>query len=214
MSFVVARMILAVAFVVGCLSPASGSTVEELPVTIQIHDYSHVPAQSLERARDIVTRMYEKIGVRTTWLGVVRPKERRSEPDGPGASRVPVAQLTIIILTPKMAARAHVPDIVLGYAAVADEGMGRIAFTIYDRVRATAMSIPVREDELLGFVMAHEIAHLLLPRGSVPGPGPATNHWHAGNMRGLNLPELEFSELQASQMRSTLEGAMDVVQTR
>jgi len=46
----------------------------ELAVTIQIHDYCRVSSGSLTRARKVVTAMYERIGVRTEWLGVVQQR--------------------------------------------------------------------------------------------------------------------------------------------
>jgi len=181
-----------------------------LLLTIQIHDYSRVPGTSLSQARAIVTRIYEKIGVRTEWIGVARGEDllaraERHDPM-PGPSR---AQLTLIILTPKMAARAGVADGVLGYAAVPAAGMGRIAFAIYDRVRSTATRIPVNEAELLGFVMAHEIGHLMLPGDSLADKdtGPMQNHWNVRDLRGRDLQQLEFSEDQARAIRRTIESA-------
>src|SRR5688572_14034172 len=160
MRCVAARVMLTAAILGVRFTSASEQSGEELSLTLRIHDYSSVPSDSLSRATAIVTRMYEKIGVRTEWMGVARPAERRD------ASRRrdetpprPAAQLTIIILTPEMAARAHVAEHVLGYAAVPDEGMGSIAFAVYERVRAAARKIPANEAELLGFVMAHEIGH-------------------------------------------------------
>ena len=144
----------------------------------------------------------EKIGVRTEWTGVARPAERRDEP--PRAA----AQLTIIILTPEMAARGGVAENALGYAAVPDEGMGSIAFAIYQRVRATARKIPAHEADLLGFVIAHEIGHLVLPRGSQPDTtGLMKNHWHVRDFQRLDLLTLDFSTEQARQIRDTIENA-------
>ena len=61
-------------FMIGGVRPLSADDRDdtELPVTIQIHDYSHVSSGSLTRARAVVTAMYERIGVRTEWMGVVQ----------------------------------------------------------------------------------------------------------------------------------------------
>jgi hypothetical protein len=178
---------------------------EELPITIQIHDYWHVPSESLARASAIVTSTYEKIGVRTEWIGVVRQDVRRrgSKPRR-DRSRMPIAQLTIIILTKDMAARGRFADGALGLAAVADEGMGRIAYAIYDRVRDTASRAAMNEADLLGFVMAHEIGHLLLPSRS-PDTGLMRSRWTVRDFKRLDVATLEFSPLQASQIRKTIE---------
>jgi len=194
-------------FVVGSvpLLAADDRTDTELAVTIQIHDYWHVSSQSLSRAREVVTAMYERIGVRTEWMGVVQQSE--SHPGSPrrdSISRLPIAQVTLIILTPKMAARGHVEESALGFAAVATEGMGRIAYAIYDRVRDTAARAAMSEEDLLGFVMAHEIAHLMLPRGAHVEAGLMRGHWNVRDFRQTDVLKLGFSAEQANEIRSTL----------
>jgi hypothetical protein len=195
------------AFMIGGVRPLSADDRDdtELPVTIQIHDYSHVSSGSLTRARAVVTAMYERIGVRTEWMGVV---QQRLGQQGPSRrdeiSRIPIAQVTLIILTAKMAARGHVSEGALGFAAVPEEGMGRIAYAIYDRVRDTAARAAMSEDDLLGFVMAHEIAHLMLPRGAHTDGGLMRGHWDVRDFQRIDVLKLGFSPAQADEIRSTL----------
>jgi hypothetical protein len=194
-------------FMVGSVSVPSADDRDDkkLAVTIQIHDYWHVSSQSLTRAREIVSAMYERIGVRTEWMGVVQQREwHAGAPPRASISHTPIAQVTLIILTPKMAARGHVEEGALGFAAVPSEGMGRIAYAIYDRVRDTAARAAMNEDDLLGFVMAHEIAHLMLPRGSHVDDGLMRGHWNVRDFRQTDVLKLEFSPEQASEIRSTL----------
>jgi hypothetical protein len=203
MHCVAARVILTLVI----FASAHDTNAEELTVTIQIHDYSRVPSGSLSNATAIVTHIYRKIGVRTQWMGVARPAERQRGSERDAMSAPPAAQMTLIILTPKMATRARVAEHVLGYAAVPDHGMGSIAFAIYERVRAAAGRIPANEGELLGFVMAHEIGHLMLPGGLRQDTGPMKNHWHIRDFQRLSLPTLEFSPEQARLIRRTLADA-------
>jgi hypothetical protein len=196
---------LIVTFVVGSVPLLATDDRTDLVVTIQIHDYWHVSSQSLSHAREIVTAMYERIGVRTEWIGVVQQSE--SHPGSPrrdSISRLPIAQVTLIILTPKMAARGHVDESALGFAAVPEEGMGRIAYAIYDRVRDTAARAAMNEDDLLGFVMAHEIAHLMLPRGAHAEGGLMRGHWNVRDFQQIDVLKLGFSPEQANEIRSTL----------
>ena len=194
-------------FVIGSvpLLSADDHADGELAFTIQIHDYCHVSSASLTRARAVVTAMYERIGVRTEWLGVVQQRVGRPAPArSDEISRIPIAQVTLILLTPKMAARGHVAETALGFAAVPDEGMGRIAYAIYDRVRDTAARAAMNEDDLLGFVMAHEIAHLMLPRGSHAETGLMRGRWDVRDFQRTNVLTLGFSPEQASEIRNTL----------
>jgi hypothetical protein len=104
-----------------------------------------------------------------------------------------------------MAARGRVADGVLGYAAVASEGMGRIAYVIFDRVRSIATASATHDGDILAFVMAHEIAHLLLPHGPQPSTGLMKSCWTVHDFRGLDVLKLGFSPQQASQIRRTIE---------
>jgi hypothetical protein len=185
---------------------AAADCLEREPaVTVRIHDYVHLPGASLARASGVVSRLYGKIGVRVDWLGAVQPGGGRRRPAAEGQSPYVPAQLTINILTPKMAARARVEEGVLGYAAVAHEGgMGRIAYVIYDRVRAVATSGPVNDVDLLGFVMAHEAGHLLLGPGSGSESGIMKCHWDRRHMQRLDALAMGFSELQAVRIRDTI----------
>src|SRR5262245_22419734 len=121
---VVTGFVITVVILVARLSPASESPAVGLPITVQIQDHSHVPPASLSGAAAVVTRMYEGIGVRIKWTGVVRWNGERAAFDHrEETSHAAIGQLTIIILNSKMAARGHVDEGVLGFAAVADEGM-------------------------------------------------------------------------------------------
>jgi hypothetical protein len=188
------------------LNSASEQPARQLSVTIQIHDYANVEDRLLSQATSVVSGIYERVGVRTEWIGVVRQGRRRASADGE-RSRLPIGQLTLIILTPKMAARTKVADGVLGFAAVAPEGMGRIAYVIHDRVRRTAREAAMEESTLLGFVMAHEMGHLLLPHESPAGSGLMRGLWDVRDFRNVDVSKLGFSERQAAEIRSTIENA-------
>jgi len=187
-------------------APDAQCVDNHLTVTAQIHDYWHVSRESLAGASDVVARLYERIGVRIDWYPTVKKDVRHpGSAVGREPSRVPVAKLTVIVLTPEMAARAHIQDDVLGFAAVPEEGMGRIAYVIYDRVQRIAAGHGADEVGLLGSVMAHEISHLLLGRASHVGGGLMKDHWNHLDVRQLASLKLEFSESQADHIRRTIE---------
>jgi hypothetical protein len=83
--------------------------------------------------------------------------------------------------------------------------MGRIAYVIYDRVRRVAFGDGADEATLLGMVMAHEISHLLLGRGSHADAGLMKDRWNHLEVRQLADTTLAFSEVQASHIRRTIE---------
>jgi hypothetical protein len=189
----------------GAQSRALPRSDTDLGVTIRVHDYAHVPSQSLSRASESVTRLYATIGVQTEWYDVLRFPIRRSRgSSSQEGAHGAIADLTINILTPEMAARGRIQPDVLGFAVVPPEGMGRIAYVIYDRVQHVAAGAATSEVDLLGFVMAHEIAHLLGLRSDA---SLVKCHWDRQEVRQMNVRNLEIPPLQASRIRSTLEQA-------
>src|SRR5215471_13309038 len=135
-------------------------------VTVQIHDYVHLKGESLAKAKEIVTRAFQKVGVGIAWLGVTEDLAGApsAAPNAQGRDgHPPVAQLTINILTPSMAARGGVPENVLGFVAVPPEGgMGRIGYVVYGRVPELATAIQSSEGDVLGVIVAHDIRRLIL----------------------------------------------------
>jgi hypothetical protein len=175
-------------------------------VTLQIHDYVHLPNQSLARASKIVTQLYGQIGVRTEWFPVLRQGGPRPKPN-PTREPVhsPIAQVTIIVLTPQMAARGRIPEGTLGLAAVPDEGMGSIAYVIYDRVQRMAAVSATDEIQLAGLVMAHEVGHLLLGPNSQSDTGLMKGHWDRNDLRLFEAVTPRFSEPEAKRILARLE---------
>jgi hypothetical protein len=187
-------------------TPRPPCVEHELTVTAQVHDYWHLSGESLATASEIVSRLYDRIGVTIEWYPALKKDLRHP---GAVAGRAPsgarIAQMTVIVLTPEMAIRAHFQEGVLGLAAVPEDGMGRIAYVVYDRVQRAAAGSGADEVRLMGSVMAHEISHLLLGRGSHADAGLMKDRLNHFEVRQLAEMKLEFSEPQADQIRRTIE---------
>jgi hypothetical protein len=153
-----------------------------------------------------VSKVYRNIGVGTEFIGVIRQDAHRTNavPTEHKGPRIPIAQITVLILTPEMAARGRIPEDVLGLAAVPAEGMGRIAYAIYKRIQQNASDDGASVTDLLGFVMAHEIGHLLLGRGW-GSDGVMKNHWARRDLQRIDPLQLAFTDAEASQIRRTIQ---------
>jgi hypothetical protein len=203
--------------IVGCLvascalcgaasADPQGTSNIDLGIAIRIYDYSRVSESSLSEAKAIVTRVYGRIGVRIEWTGIMRNGRLTSLPScTQDAGRRPVAQLTINVITSKMADRARMKKDVIGYAAVPTHGMGRIAYVIHERIRTNAAAVGMREAHLLGLVMAHEIGHLLLPGLGHAQSGLMRRQMEAADLRQIYEGQAAFKPAEADLVRRTLE---------
>lgn len=175
---------------------------ETRTVSIRIHNYAHIQDGALARAQEVVSGMYGTIGVRTDWLEPLQQAEGIF--DSLGAPDFKPSDLMVIILTAAMANRGVIPGPILGFAA-ADPGVGgRIAYVIYDRVKDLTRGTHLDDMRMMGIVMAHEIGHLLLTDRSHSEDGLMRANWQPSEFRSLRPGDLQFSDLQAVEIRRTL----------
>jgi hypothetical protein len=179
---------------------------EARAVSIRIHDYAHLHDAELARAQEVVSGMYGAIGVRTDWLESLQQSDGVF--DGSGARDCKTSDLMVIILTGAMANRGVIPGSIIGFAAAEPGVGGRIAYVIYDRVRDIARGTLVDDMRMMGIVMAHEIGHLLLTHQSHSDGGLMRGRWQPFEFRSARPGDLHFSELQAVEIRRTLDGGV------
>jgi hypothetical protein len=168
-------------------------------VTVQIHDYVHLKGEALSAAQEIVTRAYKNVGVGIAWAGVLQDA-------GQPGTHTKVAQLTINILTPSMAARGGVPENVLGFVAVPPEGgMGRIGYVVYERVPEIAAATQMAEGDVLGVILAHDIRRLILGNDSESNDGVTADRGDRQNREKRDPFGLQFTPTEVARLRATLE---------
>ncbi len=132
-----------------------------ISLAVRIYDAADVPGHHLARARSTVEGiLMNGAGVATTWTHCPCPSPVR-------------ANELVIRIAPASPAS---PPASLGFSFV-DVGrrMGTLATVFADRVRTMAALTGVDEGELMGRVIAHEIAHLLIG---------TRDHSRRGLMRG------------------------------
>ncbi len=169
-------------------------------VSVRVHDYAHLDNRELSEAQRLVSAIYEAVGVLLDWRSAVRPAEvERGLATWP-ADGAPA--LTILAITSGMSRRLGMQTGVAGYAAVSRDRGGRLCFIVADRTAATARRADLAHTRVLSSVIAHELAHLLMPNRS---------HSRSGIMRPLwdpwdfaeQLPHA-FSSDEARDIRSTV----------
>jgi hypothetical protein len=158
-------------------------------LVVRIHDAYGVPGDHLARARATAEEIMKSVGVAMTWpqcpcLSPVRPDEL-------------VIQIT--------AARPASAPGSLGFSFV-DIGRkaGTLATVFADRVHALAAIAGVDDGELLGRVIGHEIAHLLIgsrdhgPRGLMRG------EWRASELAQQRPSDWVLSRSEGGAIRRAI----------
>ena len=144
--------------------------------------------------------MYERIGVRLEWGTLARPSEiaagRAEWPTDPPTS------VTIVVLRSDMSRRLNLNGDVAGYAPITRDKGGRVAFIVGDRSRAIAAEGGIDAAQVLAGVIAHELAHLLMPNRSHSRVGMMRARWTPAEFRALH--QARFSASEAAAIRQTI----------
>ncbi len=188
-----------VMMLVSCASPARAAAPRELEsvVSIRIHDYSKTSSRQLQQAQRVVSEAYARIGVRLEWRARIRPADIEA---GRGAwPKDEIAFVTVVILSTTMADRLDLPPGVAGYAPITRERGGRIAYVVGDRTRLIARRGRVAQSSVLAGVIAHELAHLLMPARSHSNEGVMRANWDPPDFKYID--QERFSDVEAASIR-------------
>ena len=74
----------------------------------------------------------------------------------------------------------------------------------YDRLKDAAVASGWQVKDLLALVIAHELAHLLLPPGSHTSDGLMRSGWDVAELRHIHLSSLAFTPDNVTAIRKRL----------
>ena len=160
----------------------------EMRVSVRIYNNVDVAEDVLQYAKAYAAQVFRRIHVAIEWL------------DRPGAVfENPAPQYAVVMMTPQAAGRKaqddDITDEVVGQAV----GTARRAYLYYERI--VAMALPPERDlvTFLGYVIAHELGHLMLATGGHSFTGIMRSHF------GLRSRAVEsFTAQQAAAIRRRL----------
>jgi hypothetical protein len=177
----------------------------DLRLTVRIFDHASVPPTSLTRAEATARYVFDAIGVETAWLECPPGQE------GPVAcaQRPGPTDVFVMIVPQPMPALAHA-SAMMGVAILPDAGRGSHLYIFHDRVQALAAECrEVGSSVILGYVLAHEIGHLLLGSNSHSTNGIMSAAWFRKELRRLARGDLLFEYPQAQRIRAELAARMN-----
>jgi hypothetical protein len=148
---------------------------------VTVYDYAGVDPEMLAMAKRITSDVYLHAGIEIEWV----------EPDG----FEDIGRFYVNLLSNEMAARFSASKETVGFAMPGSLA----ASAMYDRIREIAHDHRLPCGVLLGYVMAHELGHLLLP---------AHSHSEVGLMR----PNLDMHLAVAKKLRFTRDQAAQMLE--
>src|SRR5688572_19885891 len=152
-----------IALGVASAGDAAGGTVEDRPsIEILVLNQANVPANVLGEAQKRAGLIYAGAGVDVVWL----------EPGSGGRAASGHVRLVVSVT----AIAPHERPMVLGYASRSKHSRGSISFAFFSRVKKFARVHRADLSQVLAYVIAHEMGHLLLSHDS---------HSHDGIMRAV-----------------------------
>jgi len=157
------------------MSDAATTERDNPAICIKVHNDGGIPSDILDAGRDLTGRIYHGAGLEIVW-------GHDDESGGQCIALRIVAQALI-----------HTSSEAVMGAAVW-RGREKIAYVFYPRVATGARRDGLPLSAMLGYVMAHEIGHLLLPLNAHSRKGVMRGVWDAEQIRRARLGELTFTQ--------------------
>ena len=133
------------------------------PITIRLYNYSDLPQAAQARTEKVASDILRKAGITAQWLDCPIAKAQQLP-----ACSLPLrpTELVLRILPGSKASRAALDRASCGYALrPTNGGPGTLITLFYDCVEKIAKTHQMLRGLVLGHTAAHEIGHMLLPRG-------------------------------------------------
>ena len=173
-----------------------------LTVTLHVYNSAHANSETVIRAEREVKRIYRQIGVETVWVEYAVPEDQHWT-----VRQASELYVNIVAQAPEDLVRLNA----LGVAPRAGHNRKRL-YVYYDRVedlyrKQLAATVRghsyrwARTDQILGYVLAHEIGHLLGLEGHSEA-GIMRAAWSRDDLLKLSCGVLAFTAQQAAVIRA------------
>lgn len=156
----------------------------------------------LVRAQETAAKIYAKGGAELVWArcGSEQGTGVLSRSGAGEASRGAAFSLRIRSRALSLQREAF------GVAFLGSDGLGMQADVFYSSIVQLQQATPIDSGKILGYVIAHELGHLLLGQRAHSSSGIMQARWSGGQLRQISMGIFNFDERQAKQIRARLLG--------
>jgi hypothetical protein len=167
-------------------------------IVVRVYDQAHVEQETLTEAGKEMSRIFHQAGIEALWIECLTGSTGAAQtlPDCQAGNGP--AYLVLRIIRDPADAGAFARS-ALGFALTADKGTCATIF--YGRVERLAKGRPEATAQLLGYVAAHEIGHVLLGSNSHSSSGMMGAPWNQDDLKRIRVGLLRFAADEEERMR-------------
>lgn len=172
-------------------------------ITVRVRNYARMESAVLLKAESTADKVLKEAGAHTDWVLCF---------DGSTWSRDVACtnlpgpmDLTVNVLpfSTSQASRRRGDE--FGYAVEdGDQGFGSDAWIFIDRIKSLAVERELSLAQLLGHVLAHELAHMLLGANSHSGMGLMRAKWSSRELFAADHGELFFAASESKRIQKAV----------
>lgn len=204
------------------ISDAEGASAEpaqdSLALTIRLYDYANPGDAILSRAKSEARQALVRIGIDVHWRDCPLTMDERQTNKSCAVAAGPTDLIVRLLDSGSRPAVSSQTD-TFGYALIGDSETPRTASVLFGNVESIAWqrledssfdsvhrSIPHERylGVLLGYVIAHEIGHLLLATDAHSTRGMMQAHWNPSAIRDMMTGRFGFAPKRARSIRKRL----------
>ncbi|MCU1241842.1 MAG: hypothetical protein JWO71_2568 [Candidatus Acidoferrum typicum] len=185
---------------------AAQITAEPVRLTISVHNDANVPATAMAFAEVTAARIFRQAGLVVKWIICAPSRDTAAESTTCSETEFPRHLQVRIMSQPRNA-----PHSTFGVSYLAADGTGCYSDIFFMRIIDLHSRSGQDIGAVLGHVMAHEIAHLLLGMSSHSPFGIMRAQWQKEELLKASKGELLFTEDESQLMRQRLSMARQAV---
>jgi hypothetical protein len=182
-----------------------GKESEAATLTLSVFNDALVPTDVVAQGEGRAGQILSQAGIQVEWLncpvGGTHVPDQFERPS-PCSSITYPSHLSVRILSSGKPLREDI----FGEAFADSAGKGTHINLYYAHLAESGARKALREGELLGYVIAHEVGHLLLGTDSHYHEGIMQRRWEQAELRDAARGKLQFTAAQAAAMRECLAG--------
>jgi hypothetical protein len=173
----------------------------KLHIAVYVFNSAHVGSRDLTKAEDQAADVFEKVGIKITWVAGLTAREMGSA----GEAWNP-ANLDLRIWTRPMALGTTIPSNALGYCLSMERGE---AVVLSDAIQNLAAIWGANAADILGLAMTHEIGHLLLRTGRHSAAGVMEPRYLQKDLASAERGSLLFTQKERRALQNEVRRRAD-----